>query len=115
MSYDKKFRVVKSFDSSKGVLRTGEIVTFPNEQLAEHHLKFGYVEPASFEAPKKRILDEVPGPSQLSTEFKVSEAVNMLSGMNISQARNFAAADTRKGVKKALADLIKATSEKRRG
>ena len=115
MSYDKEFRVIKPFDSPKGVLSVGTLVTFPSEKSAEHHLKFGFVEPASFEAPKKRILEDAPVPSQLSKDFKVSDAVNMLSGMNISQARSFTDGETRKGVLKALKELIQANSEKNIG
>lgn len=108
MSYDKEFRVVKAFDSRKGIIKPGEIVTFRTEQDAEHHLKFGYVEPATFEAPKKRVL-------KVSSDFKSSEAISMLSDMEINEARLFASEDTRKGVQKALSELVKAKSEKRKG
>lgn len=107
----KEYRVIKSFDSPKGVLPTGTIVTFKDEDLANHHLKFGYVEPASFVAPKKRVPEALQE-QYLSSDFKASEAIEKLKAMDIKEARNFADADTRKGVKKALKEHLNSLSEK---
>lgn len=115
MSYDKEFRVIKPFDSPKGVLSVGTLVTFPSEKSAEHHLKFGFVEPASFQAPKKRMPEDALLPSQLSKDFKVSDAIAKLQEMTISEARSFTNLETRKGVLKALKELIQANSEKNIG
>ena len=110
MSYDKEFRVIKPFDSPKGVLSVGTLVTFPSEKSAEHHLKFGFVEPATFEAPKRRVLDEVK-----SLSMNGKEAIAKLQEMTISEARAFTDGETRKGVLKALKELIQANSEKNIG
>lgn len=110
MSYDKEFRVIKPFDSPKGVLSVGTLVTFPSEKSAEHHLKFGFVEPASFEAPKRRVLDEVK-----SLSMNVKEAILKIQEMTISEARAFTDGDSRKAVLKALKELVQSKSEKNIG
>ena len=115
MSYDKEFRVIKPFDSSKGILPVGTLVTFPNEQIAEHHLKFGFVEPATFEAPKKRMIEDSLLPSALSKDFKASDAIAKLKEMTVFEARAFTDGDSRKAVIKALKELIQANSEKNIG
>lgn len=107
----KEYRVIKPFDSRKGVLTVGKKITFPNEKIAQHHLKYGYVEPAAFPEPKRKQLPV----KENSQDFKVSEVKDKMEGISINEARDFAGEDTRATVKKHLADFVKKHSEKNLG